>query len=187
MCLSRVASRRDRPNSGVDLHAIDASSPRRRPGQSRLFRADARRRAATRPPPLRRRGSGSTASACPLRRGGDTDEYLGPSRTPSTRRVERRPPRVPRRSPHLELDALLAHEEVDVARRRSRRRPVAARLPRRRWGARRRHRRRRGDAAEAPRRLADPVLDAPRSPCGGRACVVANVLFGLSCTSRSSL
>ena len=47
------------------------------------------------------------------RRGGDTDEYLGPSRTPSTRQVERRPPRVSRRSPHLELDALLAHEEVD--------------------------------------------------------------------------
>ena len=104
------------------------------------------------------------------RRGGDTDEYLGPSRTPSTRQVERRPPRVSRRSPHLELDALLAHEEVDVARRRSRRRPVAARLPRRRWGARRRHRRRRGDAAEAPRRLADPVLDALEVRAEARLC-----------------
>ena len=103
------------------------------------------------------------------RRGGDTDEYLGPSRTPSTRQVERRPPRVSRRSPHLELDALLAHEEVDVARR-SRRRPVAARLPRRRWGARRRHRRRRGDAAEAPRRLADPVLDALEVRAEARLC-----------------
>ena len=104
------------------------------------------------------------------RRGGDTDEYLGPSRTPSTRQVERRPPRVSRRSPHLELDALLAHEEVDVARRRPRRRPVAARLPRRRWGARRRHRRRRGDAAEAPRRLADPVLDALEVRAQARLC-----------------
>ena len=104
------------------------------------------------------------------RRGGDTDEYLGPSRTPSTRQVERRLPRVSRRSPHLELDALLAHEEVDVARRRPRRRPVAARLPRRRWGARRRHRRRRGDAAEAPRRLADPVLDALEVRAQARLC-----------------
>ena len=37
------------PNLGVNLHAINASSPCRRPA---LFRADARRRAATRPPPL---------------------------------------------------------------------------------------------------------------------------------------
>ncbi len=139
-------------------------------------RGDARQRG--RPPftPSRQRVHRVRVSA--RRRGGNTDEYLGPSRTPSTRRVERRLPRVSRRSPHLELDALLAHEEVDVARRRPRRRPVAARLPRRRWGARRRHRRRRGDAAEAPRRLADPVLDALEVRAQARLCCVCLLRYG---------
>ena len=126
MLFSRAVFAAIGPNLGVDVHAIDASSQRRR------------------------------------RRGG----------------VERRLPRVSRRSPHLELDALLAHEEVDVARRRSWRRPVAARLPRRRWGARRRHRRRRGDAAEAPRRLADPVLDALEVRAQARLCCVCLLRYG---------
>jgi len=129
VCFSRVFFARFGPNLGVNIYAIDASSP---------------------PQPRRRR------------RGG----------------VERRLPRVSRRSPHLELDALLAHEEVDVARRRSRRRPVAARRGAGRWGARRRHRRRRGDAAEAPRRLADPVLDALEVRAQARLCCVCFLRYG---------
>ena len=147
-------------------------------------RGDARQRG--RPPftPSRQRVHRVRVSA--RRRGGDTDEYLGPSRTPSTRQVERRLPRVSRRSPHLELDALLAHEEVDVARRRPRRRPVAARLPRRGWRARRRHRRCRGDATEAPRRLADPVLDALEVRAQARLCC-CRLELAVACLSLSDV
>ena len=187
MCFSRVASRRDRPNSGVDLHAIDASSPRRRPGQAASSvptRGDARRRG--RPPPLRRRGSGCTASACPL------DGVEATRTSISAPRARRR--RV--RSNEGYLESRAGHRTWSWTRcsptRRStspgggrggdRSRPVCRGAGGGRAGGTG------GAAATRPRRrVAWRIRSSTRSKSVRRRACVVTVLFGLSCTSRSSL
>ena len=181
----------------ADRHASDASSLKQAggPAEDRLFRADARGDSSdAAAPPLRRRGGGAPPPRVRARdgRGGDTDAYLGPrAHAVDASVVERRPPRVSRRSQHLELDALLAHGEVDVARAAPSRgrRPVAARPPRCRpvegAPAAPAASRRRGRGAASPGGSRPPPR--ARSPCvHGAACVVT-VLFGLSCTRRLPL